>query len=50
MDNSIPFLSNQQVTLDATDKRMLHSDHYVTDESSIDINDDQLKGMLIYIN
>jgi len=26
-DTSIPFLSNQQVTVDVTDKRMLHSDH-----------------------
>lgn len=45
-DNAIILLNNQHITIDPTDKQMLHSDPNVTDKALIDSNSDQLEGML----
>lgn len=45
-DNAILLLNNQHITLDPTDKQMLHSDPNVTDKALIDSSSDQLEGML----
>ncbi|WP_292996467.1 hypothetical protein [Nitrosomonas sp.] len=45
-DNTILLLNNQHITLDPTDKQMLHNGPNVTDEALIDSKADQLEGIL----
>jgi len=45
-DSSLLFFDNQQITLDAAGKQMLHDDVNVTEKAFIDMNAGQLGGVL----
>lgn len=45
-DSNLLFFNNQQITRDAADKQMLHSDLNATEKALIDMRADQLEGML----